>query len=356
MNKRFLFLLAAVGMLSTAQAQITFTRADFDPFLQATMMTMYTAENAAGTTLAIGAPGAGVPLSLDAYTFTSMTYPQMYVDPALTPYVSDFPGATHAMVADVQGEESYAYYRIANDGVYSLGVAALVQGMPLLLKNVPEMTTIKFPLTRGVNWSYNGDPSVPFEGLMMQTRSTTAADASGTLTFSGQSVDYIRVKTVRYATTKVEFGGTVLSEDVEMSVNYTYYTKAGLFMDIDVDTLTADSPTPTIEGIMVTTVGGTSSVEGPPAGPDGFTLAGMYPNPVVTSGTSTITWSTATPAHVTLEAYDLTGRKVATVWQGMAAPGMHLTPFNTAPLESGSYLLRATTGSVVRHALFTVVR
>jgi hypothetical protein len=343
-------------MLSTAQAQITFTRADFDAYLQASVMTMYTAENAAGTTLAIGAPGAGVSLSLDAYTFTSATYPQQYVDPSLTPYASDFPGATHAMVSDMQGEEAYAYYRIANDGLYSLGIAALVQGMPLLLKNVPELPTVKFPLSRGMNWSYNGDPSVPFEGLMMQTRTTTTADASGTLTFSGQTVDYLRVKTVRHETTKVEFGGTVLSEDVQMSVNYTYYTKAGLTMDINVDTLTADSPTPTIEGIMITSVGGTSSVEGAPAGPDGFTLAGMYPNPVVTSGTSTITWSTAAPAQVTLEAYDLTGRKVATVWQGMAAPGMHLTPFNTGSLESGSYMLRATTGSVVRHALFTVVR
>lgn len=356
MNKRFLFLLAAVGMLSTAQAQITFTRTDFEAYLQATVLTQYTAENAAGTTLAIGAPGAGVPLSLDAYTFSSMTIPQLYVDPSLTPYASDFPGATHAMVSDVQGEEAYAYYRVANDGLYNLGIAALVQGMPLLLKNVPEMPTVKFPLTRGVNWSYNGDPSVPFEGLMMQTRSTTTADASGTISFSGQTVDYLRMKTVRHATTKVEFGGTVLSEDVQMSVNYTYYTKAGMFMDIDVDTLTADSPTPTIEGIMITAIGGTTSAEGAPAGPDGFTLAGMYPNPVVTSGTSTITWSTAAPAQVTLEAYDLTGRKVATVWQGMAAPGTHLTPFNTATLESGSYMLRATTGSVVRHALFTVVR
>lgn len=356
MYKRFLFLLAAVGMLSTAQAQITFTRADFEPYLQATVLTQYTAENAAGTTLSIGAPGTNVPLSLDAYTFSSMTIPQLYVDPALTPYASDFPGATHATVSDVQGDEAYAYYRVANDGMYMLGIAALVQGMPLLLKNSPEVPTVKFPLTRGTNWSYDGDPTVPFEGFMMQTRSTTTIDASGTMTFGGQSVDYLRRKTVTYNTTKIEFGGTVLSEDVQMSVNYTYYTKAGMFMDIDVDTLTADSPTPTIEGIMITSVGGTSSVEGASAGPDGFTLAGMYPNPIVSSGTSTITWSTATPTHVTLEAYDLTGRKVATVWQGMAAPGTHLTPFNTAALESGSYMLRATTGSVVRHALFTVVR
>ncbi len=356
MYKRFLFLLAAVGMLSTAQAQITFTRADFDAFLQATTLTQYTAENAAGTTLAIGAPGTNVPLSLDAYTFSSMTIPQLYVDPTLTPNASDFPGATHAMVSNVQGEEAYAYYRIANDGVYSLGVAAFVQGMPLLLKNVPEMPSIKFPLTRGASWSYNGDPSIPFEGFMMQTRNTTTVDASGTVTLGGQSLDYLRRKTVTYSTTKVEFGGTVLSEDVQMSVNYTYYTKAGTFMDIDVDTLTADSPTPTIEGIMITSIGGTTSADGAPAGANDFTLAGMYPNPVVTSGTGAITWSTSTPASVTLEAYDMTGRKVATVWQGMAAPGTHVTPFALGALDSGSYMLRATNGSTVRHSIFTVVR
>lgn len=63
-----------------------------------------------------------------------------------------------------------------------------------------------------------------------------------------------------------------------------------------------------------------------------------FPNPF-NPGT-TIRYSIANASHVTLKVYDIRGREVATLVDGLQQSGAHTVPFNGSQLASGFYLYR----------------
>ena len=80
-------------------------------------------------------------------------------------------------------------------------------------------------------------------------------------------------------------------------------------------------------------------------------LGGNYPNPF--KSTSTIEYALADDAYVQLELYDIQGRRVAVVEDGMRSAGKHTVRLNGSRLSSGVYFyrLRTDTFSVVKKAV-----
>jgi hypothetical protein len=77
-----------------------------------------------------------------------------------------------------------------------------------------------------------------------------------------------------------------------------------------------------------------------PALPASFTLAQNYPNPFNPS--TTITYRIPRGGHVRLSVYDLLGREVARLVDGMQSAGSHPSVFNASNLASGVYVYRLT--------------
>jgi len=77
--------------------------------------------------------------------------------------------------------------------------------------------------------------------------------------------------------------------------------------------------------------------------PQEFSLSHNYPNPFNPS--TRLTLSAPGREHVTVEVYDLLGRRVAQLVDGVLAPGMHIVEWNASGFASGVYLCRAITGS-----------
>lgn len=71
-----------------------------------------------------------------------------------------------------------------------------------------------------------------------------------------------------------------------------------------------------------------------------FHLEGNYPNPF--NPTTTVVFETAVASHVQLHVYDMLGRRVATLSDGMLPQGQHRVNFDATALSSGTYLLRLT--------------
>jgi hypothetical protein len=75
--------------------------------------------------------------------------------------------------------------------------------------------------------------------------------------------------------------------------------------------------------------------------PSGLQLESS-PNPF--NPVTTIRFSLPEAAHVTLNVYDVTGRQVAQLVNGLTAAGTHLVTFDGSTLASGVYLYRLTVG------------
>jgi hypothetical protein len=79
----------------------------------------------------------------------------------------------------------------------------------------------------------------------------------------------------------------------------------------------------------------------PVVGPAAFSLFQNYPNPF--NPTTVINFSLPKAGKVTLEVYDLLGRKITTLVSGYLTAGAHNTKFDASHLSSGVYVYRLQT-------------
>jgi hypothetical protein len=92
-------------------------------------------------------------------------------------------------------------------------------------------------------------------------------------------------------------------------------------------------------GASVTGVGGSSG----PSVPGTFALNQNYPNPFNPS--TVISFQIPSASRVTLKVYDLLGREISTLIDGVQTPGSHAVTFNAAKYASGVYFYRLQAGS-----------
>ncbi len=78
--------------------------------------------------------------------------------------------------------------------------------------------------------------------------------------------------------------------------------------------------------------------------PTAFALRGHWPNPVTAAG-ATVGFEVAEASEVSLEVYDVLGRRVAVLVDGEMAPGSYEVAWKPAALPSGVYLYRMRAGS-----------
>ncbi|MEL6704456.1 MAG: PA domain-containing protein [Bacteroidota bacterium] len=85
-----------------------------------------------------------------------------------------------------------------------------------------------------------------------------------------------------------------------------------------------------------------------------YRLASVYPNPVST--TAQVDFSLPTAEEARVEVYDLLGRRVAVVAEGVRPAGTHTVTLDATGLPSGVYVVRLSTPSVALTERVTVVR
>ncbi|MFN3597651.1 MAG: choice-of-anchor D domain-containing protein [Rubricoccaceae bacterium] len=107
----------------------------------------------------------------------------------------------------------------------------------------------------------------------------------------------------------------------------------------------------TVSGPAAVTGGGTSAEEGAQGA---FALAPARPNPATT--TATVTLEVALAEQVRVDLFDALGRRVATLFEGVATPGRHPLAIRTEALPAGTYLIRATGESFAQTQRLAVVR
>jgi hypothetical protein len=97
------------------------------------------------------------------------------------------------------------------------------------------------------------------------------------------------------------------------------------------------------------------AIENVPEVPSAPILATNYPNPF--SRSTTIAFTLSEPSAVSLEVFDLLGRRVVTlVADDVLAPGRHERVWNAADLPSGEYMVRLRAGETLTSGTAVVAR
>ena len=330
-------------------AQLQITRADVDAMMGATEFTSYQATNAEGMTFDLSGPV----YDLTVFTTTSETFSTDYVDPSLTPWPHEFPTATVAQVFEASEGNGFMYLRIDDAGLYMLGFASEVSGTDYLLKYNPERPQMKFPFKKGSGWTYTSDVMSPFEGMTRQEDSEVTVIAEGTLRTPAGDYPCIVVKQLERATTKLEFGGQVISEDYMTDVTYEFITKSGVSATIVIDTLDQDSSTPTLVYASWAVRDVQTSAAPVPAVSD-LHITSAWPNPVRT-GVLTVDWTGNGRGSAQLSVVDALGRERALLYEGTAAAGRMQHRSDLRGLPTGQYFLRLFQGGTVAMRPFSVV-
>ena len=79
--------------------------------------------------------------------------------------------------------------------------------------------------------------------------------------------------------------------------------------------------------------------------PVSFFIEQNYPNPFNPS--TTIRFGLPSASRVTVEVFNTLGQKVATLFEGRKAAGVHHVQFEAAPLSNGVYLCRIQAGEIM---------
>jgi fibronectin type 3 domain-containing protein len=104
-----------------------------------------------------------------------------------------------------------------------------------------------------------------------------------------------------------------------------------------VDRLQNESP---LSNVMGLTSSGVVAVEPQEMMPKEFVLHQNYPNPFNPS--TAISFQLAAVSFVTLKVYDVLGREVVTLVDGIRNAGSHTAQWNASGLSSGMYICRLT--------------
>jgi hypothetical protein len=140
---------------------------------------------------------------------------------------------------------------------------------------------------------------------------------------------------------------TLRLED-ESATDLRLQVKQGDGAAADVQTLSTEQPSVTLQS-----AGGTVHV-GPQPLPEEFALKNSYPNPV--AGQATINYALPEQSQVTLEVYDVLGRRVATLVNREKEAGEYSVRLDAADLSSGNYFYRMRAGDFTQTRRLVVVR
>ena len=332
-------------LLTPAFAQITITQGNF-PSLGST----FADQTAESTDVSVGANGANQAWTMPDRTWEE--YVEQWVDPATTPYASDFPTANYCN--NMTGSDSgFVYLRVAANGVFFQGAVSFEEGAEMIIAPDEEALLFPLPLTYLASWTSVWhammEPQPGFEVSVTDSALKTV-DGWGTLVTPFGSWPVLRVQSHEFMIRQMTFPPII-----DTTESYSY-----LWLSVDVP-IGAEirsyedeqNPNFTQGEIVITTAGADAE---PPQGPvaRGYSLEQNYPNPF--NPETQINFDLLTGGHVSLKVYNLLGEEVTTLVSGPRSAGPYSIRFDARGFPGGTYLYRLQTNGYTDVKRMTLIK
>jgi hypothetical protein len=232
----------------------------------------------------------------------------------------------------------YFYHLVTDEAAYELGSFFLGESggmnIALAILNTPSgRLDATFPTSFGSTWSSAFTQVINFDGFEIESNVSEMAevDGWGTLLVPGieGGVPALRVK----VTTAITTNG-ITTTDVCYELRSNQPVSASV---CEGDAAFGEPPTADL-----TRVGAVSTDQEGSGGPLVAALDAAYPNPA--SESVTLTYDVARSGEVGLVLFDVLGREVLRVVDGVQAAGRHAETLDTGSLAPGVYVARLTVG------------
>ncbi len=336
---------------TTALAQISITAADFSSQLTVGNRLINRSDTLT-TTANIGAPGA----TANTWNFGALNTHRLdtlrSLNPNGTPFLSQFPGSTHALQTSltVQGITAtlFQYLKLQtnllNPG--AMGSGEVFPGVTgtLRLRNVPDATVFQFPMILNTTWTSTYaestiialPPPIPPQVSITNYTETHTVDAHGNLTLPGTVGTHqaLRLRNdSRFSSSTAGSG---------RNISYRFLARNGASVAITAaDTLQPASGTINIKRIFAWSGPIQTDVRISDIVPSAFTLMQNYPNPFNPS--TRITYQVASEAFVSIKVFNLVGQEVATLVSESKSPGTYALDWAADGIPSGAYFYKMQT-------------
>lgn len=362
--KKFTLLFLFILFISESQtfAQITITQSDISSFYSTSnTLVSSTAESAS---VDIGSPGGG-----NTWDFSSLTADSMAtltsIDPAGTPFVSDFSDANicqhYKLISGDTTIDYYSYNKVGSGEFRMYGSGTMVstsnQENKLLIAYNPPMLSIKFPVAEGSTWSSSDSMlmSTDLMGSMMvysrhKIEMTNEVDAYGTVKLpDGSTENALRLRQ-EHVLISSSFPG--LPTTRKKTVDFVFVTKSGQSVTVTTSDTTATSGSITGEvNWSLLENNGTTGISDTKAQASTLSMGQNSPNPF--SSQTTINYKVEEAGAINLTIYDISGRRIKTLVKARKPAGTYHVLWDGrnelgAKVKSGFYISRLSSDNETR--------
>ena len=338
--------IVALLFVQTGYGQITIQVSD----LQQTFVAGATLKFHSDTSQHVNVGKTGGP---NVYDFSSLLFPDseaytLYASSQIPQLAARFNPSSLVWGSSPQNIPDSPIFFITDSSLTQLGMASIYPDSQEYRYDFPYEDIIRFPATYNLQWSTSPggagvdtayiNNAAPRVTTGWNSADSYIIDGYGTLLVHGMSYDCLRLKSV-------EVEGYTYK-------GFSYFTKSGITLLVASTKDQNDTGLVKVTGITVIKNDNATLVSEDRVIPTTLSLSQNYPNPFNPS--TSIEFSIPKQEHVMLKIYDVLGRAVGTLVDGVMSEGTHSVEWNPSNKESGVYFYRLQTegATIVRKLLY----
>jgi len=281
---------------------------------------------------------------------TTQDTQQDWLDPSSTPYGGQFPDANRCAYLTNASGDFYSYYDLTATHMWMEGTCTVTPETTMVMMANNTQPIFNFPVSYNDQWATVWT-SEAVMGLMTYDSVYNVVDGWGTVVDVSGSHACLRVKS--HNTIQIIYMGFPISTNTYWSYEWL---SAGFGQAVSITSVLNESNPNFTSGTFtrVTEVTGVRELPGPVALPATAELEPVFPNPF--NSRASLDFVIPRAGEVRLTVFDLQGREVSRLVDGVYQPGRYQAAFDGAQLPSGIYLARLQAAGLTQARKLTLLK